>query len=110
MPESALAALRLVERIHYIKLRADHRRDDELCDPVASLNRLRLGTPVYHNDAKLTPVVAVHRARRVRHPQPAVQRQPTPRPHLALISRWNSNADAGRNERAPTGRQRERLI
>ena len=78
-------------------------------DPHASGDRHSFGAEIDEQHLDLSAVVGVDCAGRIEHSEPVTCREAGTRPHLAFMVFGKRDRDAGRDERAAAGRNREWL-
>src|SRR5215212_5974395 len=85
-PETLRSTRGFGQLFAFKKLCAKNRRDDQLGNPLASLNRKRFGAEIHKNNLYFSPVVGIDRARRIQHRDAVARRQTGSRPYLAFGS------------------------
>jgi len=98
MPEPAGASPGPFQGIHRDKLCFLDPGKNQLCDPIATIDRERLITEIEQDDPYLASIVSVDRAGAVQHANAVLEREPAPRPHLSLMSLRDGNSNPGGDE------------
>ena len=101
----AAAAVVAVEFVDLPPLDLLNPLDDQLGDPVASIELEwlgRVGVDQHHLD--LASVGAVNETRGVHHADAVTQRESRSRQHEPGVTEWQGDGDAGRHERSTTAR------
>jgi len=93
--ESSRTSTAGAEGIHLGDLGSQETGEDELGDPLASLERDGTGAQVLEDDLQFAPVVGVDGSGAVREGDPVTERQSGAGPDLALHPRWELHLQAG---------------
>src|SRR4051812_27764923 len=85
-------------------------RNDQLGNPLPTLNRKRFRAQIYKDNLDLPSVVGIDRARSVEHRDAVAGGETGARPHLAFKAARQRDGDAGWDLRPPAGGDRHRRI
>src|SRR5680860_463158 len=108
--ETAAAALGITQRFRRYDLDTGHRRDDDLGDAIAALNKECLIAEIDQKHFHLATIVGIDGAGTIQYGNAVFEREPRTGPQLRLVAVRQFEDEARRHQHAVAGAKRERAV